>query len=319
MRALLPGLPVRDLGGKDPTEAVAAACIDPVGEALSDHARRAGLSGIRVGPGEGLLLIGCGKMGGALLTGWLDRKVAGPFVAVEPNEAAVAAFRGRAAEVTIFDRPEAIPAGFSPSVVLIALKPQTIDANLPAYRRFARALFVSIAAGKTLAAFARLLGDGVATVRTIPNTPAQVGRDITVACANAHVSAPQRAQAQALLEAVGEVGWVENELLIDAATALSGSGPAYVFLLVEALTAAGIAQGLPPDLAARLARITVTGSGELLHRSTEAPSTLREAVTSPKGTTAAALAILMADEGLQALMVRAVAAATRRSLELASA
>lgn len=268
--------------------------------------------------GQGLLLIGCGKMGGALLTGWLERNVQGPFVAVEPNSGAVAAFRGRAG-VTVVDRPEAIPAGFSPSVVLIALKPQTIDANLPAYRRFARALFVSIAAGKTLAAFARLLGDDVAVVRTIPNTPAQVGRGITVACANAHVGAAQRAQAQGLLEAVGEVGWVEDERLIDAATALSGSGPAYVFLLVECLTAAGIAQGLPPNLAARLARVTVTGSGELLHRSAEAPSTLREAVTSPKGTTAAALAILMADEGLQALMVRAVAAATRRSLELASA
>jgi pyrroline-5-carboxylate reductase len=203
--------------------------------------------------------------------------------------------------------------------VLVALKPQTIDANLPAYRRFDRALFVSIAAGKTLGAFARLLGAGAAVVRTIPNTPAQLGRGITVACANAHVSAAQRALAQELLEAVGEVGWVEDEALIDAATAVSGSGPAYVFLLAECLAAAGAAQGLPPALAARLARVTVAGAGELLHRSPEAPETLRAAVTSPAGTTAAALAILMADPGLRDLMIRAVAAATKRSQELASA
>lgn len=266
----------------------------------------------------GLLLIGCGKMGGALLTGWLARAMPGPFVAVEPNDAATAEFRGRPG-VTVVARPEDIPADFSPDVVLIALKPQTIDANLPAYRRYAGALFVSIAAGKTLAAFARLLGADVAVVRTIPNTPAQVGRGITVACANAHVAPAQRARAQALLEAVGEVGWVEDERLIDAATALSGSGPAYVFLMVECLTAAGIAQGLPAELAARLARATVAGSGELLHRSSETPEALRVAVTSPKGTTAAALAILMADDGLRALMIRAVDAATKRSLELASA
>lgn len=257
-------------------------------------------------------------MGGALLAGWLAKGAHGPFVAVEPNQAAVAGFAGRPG-VTLVARPEQIPDGFAPDVVLVALKPQTIDANLPAYRRFARALFVSIAAGKTLGAFARLLGADTAVVRTIPNTPAQLGRGITVACANAHVTPAQRARAQQLLEAVGEVGWVEDESLIDAATAVSGSGPAYVFLLAECLAAAGAAQGLPPTLAARLARATVAGSGELLHQSSEPPEALRAAVTSPAGTTAAALAILMADDGLRALMTRAVDAATKRSQELASA
>jgi pyrroline-5-carboxylate reductase len=257
-------------------------------------------------------------MGGALLAGWLAKQIGGPFVAVEPNHAAVATFAGKPG-VTLVERPEQIPAGFAPDVVLVALKPQTTDANLPAYRRFAPALFVSIAAGKTLAAFARLLGPEAAVVRTIPNTPAQLGRGITVACANGQVTAAQRARAQALLEAVGEVGWVEDEGLIDVATAVSGSGPAYVFLLAECLAAAGAAQGLPPELAARLARVTVAGSGELLHRSAETPEALRAAVTSPAGTTAAALAILMADEGLRAMLTRAVAAATKRSRELASA
>ena len=257
-------------------------------------------------------------MGGALLAGWLAKGMRGPFVAVEPNRGAVAGFAGKPG-VTLVEASEQIPADFAPDVVLVALKPQTTDANLPAYRRFARALFVSIAAGKTLGAFARLLGADTAVVRTIPNTPAQLGRGITVACANAHVGAAQRALAQELLEAVGEVGWVEDEALIDAATAVSGSGPAYVFLLAECLAAAGAAQGLPPALAARLARVTVAGAGELLHRSSEAPEALRAAVTSPAGTTAAALAILMADAGLRDLMIRAVAAATKRSQELASA
>jgi pyrroline-5-carboxylate reductase len=151
----------------------------------------------------------------------------------------------------------------------------------------------------------------------MPNTPAAIGRGITVAVANAAVSAPQKAVADALLRSAGAVEWVTDEALIDAVTAVSGSGPAYVFHLVEALAEAGIAAGLPEGLAQRLARETVSGSGELLHRSTLPPAVLRQNVTSPGGTTAAALEVLMAGDGLAALMTRAVAAAKRRAGELA--
>jgi pyrroline-5-carboxylate reductase len=151
----------------------------------------------------------------------------------------------------------------------------------------------------------------------MPNTPAQIGRGISVACANRNIDAAQRALATELLAAVGEVGWVDDEALIDAVTAVSGSGPAYVFLLAECLAAAGEAAGLPKDLAMQLARATVSGAGELLHQSKESAAQLRQNVTSPAGTTLAALNVLMADDGLRPLMIKAVAAAARRSRELA--
>ena len=264
----------------------------------------------------GLLLVGCGKMGSAMLAGWMAAGSAPtPVFVVEPSPAPGAVPAG----VTCVASAAALPSGFSPAVVVLATKPQVMDDVAPAYARFAAAgaLFVSVAAGRTLGYFARHLGASAAIVRTMPNTPAQVGRGITACCANASVSASQRALADRLMAAVGEVGWVEDEAMIDAVTAVSGSGPAYAFLLAECMAEAGRRAGLPEDLAARLARATVAGAGELLHRSPESAAQLRRNVTSPNGTTAAALAVLMAPDGMQPLMDRAVAAAARRSRELA--
>jgi pyrroline-5-carboxylate reductase len=187
------------------------------------------------------------------------------------------------------------------------------------YRRFAtpETVFLSIAAGKTLAFFSRQLGAEAAIVRAMPNTPAAIGRGITVACPNPYASAVQIALCDRLLAAAGEVAWVDDEALIDAVTAVSGSGPAYVFLLIECLAKAGIAAGLPADLAVRLARATVAGSGELARLSSEPAEVLRQNVTSPGGTTRAALDVLMAADGLETLMRKAVAAAAARSRELA--
>jgi pyrroline-5-carboxylate reductase len=203
--------------------------------------------------------------------------------------------------------------------VLLAVKPQQMAAVLPSYARFARpgTFFLSIAAGKTIGYLERHLGAGAAIVRAMPNTPAAVGRGISVACANPAVTAAQRAAATALLSAAGEVAWVEDEALIDPVTALSGGGPAYVFLLIECLAKAGAAAGLPEDLAMRLARVTVSGSGELARLSDEPAAVLRQNVTSPGGTTLEALKVLMAPDGLEPLLVKAIAAATRRSRELA--
>jgi pyrroline-5-carboxylate reductase len=264
-----------------------------------------------------LLLVGCGKMGGALLSGWLERSLAQRLVVVEPGPGAVG-FAGKPG-VEVLAAAEAIAADLVPAVIVLAVKPQAMAGVLPAYRRFAAggALFLSIAAGKTLASFARALGGDAAVVRAMPNTPAAIGRGIAVACANARVSPAQRALAERLLAAVGEVGWVADEALIDAVTAVSGSGPAYVFLLIECLAKAGEAAGLPAELATRLARATVAGSGELARLSPESAAALREAVTSPGGTTRAALDVLMAKDGLEPLLRRAVLAAAKRSRELA--
>jgi pyrroline-5-carboxylate reductase len=265
-----------------------------------------------------LLLVGCGKMGGALLRGWRQRGVQPRDVTViEPNVASVADLAGTGIRL-LADAAE-LPADLKPAVVLIAVKPQMTDGALPAYRRFvgASTVFLSIAAGRTVAYFERHLGAQAAIVRSMPNTPAAVGRGITVACPNRHVAAAQRELCVELLAAVGEVAWVEDEGLLDAVTAVSGGGPAYVFLLIECLAEAAVAAGLPPDLAMRLARVTVSGAGELARLSSEPAAVLRQNVTSPGGTTLEALKILMAGDGWQPLMTRAIAAATRRSRELA--
>lgn len=265
-----------------------------------------------------VLLVGCGKMGGAMLRGWLARGlVPDDVTVVEP--AAGSAPDATSGGVRIVAAAGAVPAGFRPDVVVFAVKPQGMDEIVPAYRDFAAAgaAVLSIAAGRTIASFERLLGGGASVVRAMPNTPAAVGRGITAACANAAVSASQRATCQFLLEAVGDAVWVEDEPLIDAVTAVSGSGPAYVFLLIECMARAGIEQGLPADIAERLARATVAGSGELARLSDDGADVLRRNVTSPGGTTAAALDVLMAGDGLAPLMSRAIAAATRRSRELA--
>ena len=264
-----------------------------------------------------LLLIGCGKMGGAMLSGWLESGIVGGGVAVLDPMGAVA-FEGRAG-VTIHTDLATLPGDLDPEVVVFAVKPQQMAEAAPFAARYAGpgTVFMSIAAGTTIGFFESHLGAGAAIVRAMPNTPAAIGQGITVACPNANVSGAQMAICTALLGAIGEALSVEDEALIDPVTAVSGSGPAYVFLLIECLAEAGIEAGLPRDLANRLALVTVAGAGQLALRGEDAPSRLRKNVTSPGGTTQAALEVLMAEDGLQKLMTRAVAAATKRGRELA--
>lgn len=267
---------------------------------------------------ETILLVGCGKMGGALLRGWLERDVDPNAVhVVDPAEET----RSLAAElgVSYVDSADVLTPDVLPRVVVFAVKPQITDDVVPGYARFAipDTVFLSIVAGRKIAYFEARLGDQAAIIRTMPNTPAAIGRGISVACANQHVSANAQSTCDVLLSAVGEVAWVDDEDLLDAVTATSGSGPAYVFLLIECLAEAGAKAGLPQDLAMQLGRATVAGSGELARQSGEPPSVLRQNVTSPGGTTEAALKVLMADDGLAQLLTRAVAEATRRSRELA--
>lgn len=263
-----------------------------------------------------ILLLGCGKMGGAMLEGWLQQGVRPADVAVvEPGEAN----RPKVAGLVVAARAADLPEAFRPDIVVLAVKPQTMDEALPAVAAHVAsgAVYLSIAAGKTLGYFRARLGAAAKVVRTMPNTPAAVRRGVTVAVAGSGVSGDEKARCGALLAAVSEVLWTDDEGQIDAVTAVSGSGPAYVFLLVEAMARAGERAGLPPDMAMRLARATVSGSGELLHRSPESAAQLRQNVTSPGGTTAEALKILMADDGVQPVFDRAIAAAARRSRELA--
>ncbi len=265
------------------------------------------------------ILVGCGKMGGALLAGWIERGAEpDSLIVIEPAAEAATAVRA-AHGVRVESDPGALPSGIDPEIVVFAVKPQALDDIAPLYNGFASAgtVFLSIAAGKTIPFFVGALGTGAAIVRTMPNTPAAVGRGITAAFANPHVGAAQRALCQELLEAVGEVVWVDDEGMLDAVTAVSGSGPAYVFLLIECLAEAGVEAGLPRELAERLALATVAGAGQLARTGGDSPAQLRKNVTSPGGTTEAALAELMDDNGMAPLMRRAVAAATRRSRELA--
>ena len=261
-----------------------------------------------------ILLAGAGKMGGAMLTGWLaggldPRRVAVVDPHLSPEITALAA-KG------IVLNPDAKAAGFVETMI-VAVKPQMFREAGAKLKSFVsdKTSVVSTMAGTTIAALEEVCGGAV--VRAMPNTPAAIGRGITVAVAAKNVSASQRAIADALLRATGPVEWIDQESLMDAVTAVSGSGPAYVFLLAEELARAGVEAGLPTELATKLARETVAGSGELLHRSDLASATLRQNVTSPGGTTAAALEVLMGQDGLQPLMIRAIAAATKRSKELA--
>ncbi len=269
-------------------------------------------------PGR-LVLLGAGKMGQAMLDGWLARGLSPRKVTVLEPQAAkpVKALtrRGLKLNPKASDKGKHAPA----TAIAIAVKPQSAPEALPALAPHVGkgTLVISIMAGRTIGFLEDALPAGTAIVRAMPNTPAAIGRGITVAVANGKVSARQRKQASELLAAIGAVEWVREEALMDAVTAVSGSGPAYVFLLAEAMTQAGIAAGLPAALAARLARETVAGSGELLHRSELDAATLRQNVTSPGGTTAAALEVLMGPGGFDALLSRAIAAATRRSRELA--
>jgi pyrroline-5-carboxylate reductase len=261
-----------------------------------------------------LTLLGAGKMGQAMLEGWLARGLdPTKLVVVDPQPAdGVKALVARGVVLNPASLPRA-------GAVVIAVKPQTAPEAVPCLAGGIGpdTLVLSIMAGRTLDFLRTRLPAGSALVRAMPNTPAAIGRGITVACGSAEVTGAQRALAGALLAAIGSVEWVDDERLMDAVTALSGSGPAYVFLLTEAMAQAGIAAGLPAALAQKLARETVAGSGELMHRSPLEPAVLRQNVTSPGGTTAAALAVLMRPEGMEKLLGEAIAAATRRSRELA--
>jgi pyrroline-5-carboxylate reductase len=261
-----------------------------------------------------IVLAGAGKMGGAMLSGWLAQGLDANRVAViEPYPSGeIKALPAKGARLN----PAPQDLG-SVAALVVAVKPQMFAEAGPSLRSFAGSstLVVSIMAGITIASIRQVCGGSV--VRAMPNTPAAIGRGITVAVAAGNVSAAQRAVADALLRATGSVEWTGDETLMDAVTAVSGSGPAYVFLLAEELARAGVEAGLPPELATKLARETVAGSGELLHRSELDAATLRVNVSSPGGTTAAALEVLMAPDGMQSLLTRAVAAATKRSRELA--
>lgn len=264
-----------------------------------------------------LLLAGCGKMGGALLDGWLEGGWNPADIhVIEPDAERAEGLRSKG--VSAYESLGGHATHLDPALVLLAVKPQIMDAVVPAFRPFAsgKTVFLSIAAGKTIKYFEDRLGDA-AIVRSMPNTPAAIGRGITVCVPNAAVGPDQQRLCHDLLSAVGEVHWVDDEALLDPVTALSGGGPAYVFLLVEVLRDAGIDMGLAPDLASRLARVTVSGAGELLARSSEPADQLRRNVTSPGGTTAEALKVLMQDEAWPNLARKAIRAATQRSRELA--
>jgi len=270
-------------------------------------------------PARPLLLVGGGKMGEALLAGWLAQGLSHRAVLVVELDATRREALGRTHGVRVVAAMDELLHTTVPGTLVLAVKPQVMAAALEACagRVVPDTLVLSIAAGKPIAVFERGLGDGLGVVRAMPNTPAAVGRGVTVLCANAQATEAQREAAELLMAAVGAVHWVEDEELMHAVTAVSGSGPAYVFHLIEALAAAGAQAGLPDALAMDLARGTVVGAAELARQSGASAAQLRADVTSPGGTTAAALQVLMAADGLGGLLARAVAAAAQRSRELA--
>ncbi len=265
-----------------------------------------------------LILVGCGNMGYAMLAGWC---ASGPIkptdvIVVEPSEA----LRARAGELGVGTAASGreIPVDARPELIVFAVKPQMIADVVSDYRRFAEtgSAFLSVAAGTRLSVFSQLLGDEAPIIRCMPNTPAAIGAGMLVTVANDHVSDHLSGFVSELLSANGEVVAIDDEGLMDAVTALSGSGPAYVFHFIECMTAAGVKAGLPEDVAAKLAGQTVLGAARLAAQSNDTPTTLREQVTSPNGTTAAALDILMTDDRLKRLIGDAVEAARKRSVEL---
>ncbi len=260
---------------------------------------------------QGLVLLGCGKMGSAMLAGWLDHGLPASSVwVIDPYPSDWLKEQGVNINTPL---PEA------PAVVLIAVKPQMMGEALPALQALGggRSLFVSVAAGTSLATFENVLGQGTPIVRAMPNTPAAIRKGITALIGNSHTSDEHVGLAESLLSAVGDTVRLDAEDQMDAVTGVSGSGPAYVFHLIETLAAAGEAQGLPQELAMKLAKATVAGAGALAMEAEEDPSQLRVNVTSPNGTTQAALEVLMhEDKGFPELLNRAVEAATFRSVEL---
>lgn len=265
-----------------------------------------------------IILVGCGNMGFAMLDGWIrgGRILPPEVVVVEPAEA----LRERAASlgVTVCATQANLPAGLEPLIVIMAVKPQVMRDVVPAYRGFIDrgATVVSIAAGTGVALFEELLGRGAAVIRCMPNTPAAIGKGMMVTYANANTRPEARQFVDELLAASGAVTAIDDEALMDAVTAVSGSGPAYIFHFIEALTTAGEKAGLPAETARLLAMQTVYGAACLAKESAESPTRLREQVTSPNGTTAAALSVLMDEDRLTTLVTEAVEAARARGVEL---
>lgn len=264
-----------------------------------------------------VLLIGCGNMGYAMLKGWL---AADPTLAawvVEPADA----LRTRASDAgaQAVAAPQGLPSDLSPELIFLAVKPQVMADVVPAYADYAGgpATFVSVAAGTTITTLASMLPGPTPIIRCMPNTPAAIGDGMMVCCANGLTEQSAKDVTTRLLAASGLVDWIDDEALMDAVTALSGSGPAYVFHMIECMAAAGADLGLPPDLAARMAMQTVMGAGRLAAQASDPPGTLREQVTSPGGTTAAALDVLMGEDKLKMLMAKALTAARDRGAELA--
>lgn len=262
------------------------------------------------------VLVGAGKMGSAMLAGWLASGIDPKAIVVSdpsPSDELLAM-----AEKHGFHQVETLTPDIKPAMVLLAIKPQLMDVVLPkiAPAILPDTLVASVAAGTPLSKFADIFGD-VPMARAMPNTPSMVGRGITAVYPTDKVSDAQKQTIETLLTAVGKVVWLEREEQIDQVTAVSGSGPAYVFWMAECLTEAGVSLGLPQEIARELAEATVSGAGELMHQSSDTPTVLRQNVTSPNGTTAAALEVLMAEDGLGPLMKRAAAAAEKRAKELA--
>jgi len=263
-----------------------------------------------------LLLIGAGRMGGALLKGWIARKI-GPVIVVEPNPSPELRRLAKKKAFTLVDAPSRVKAK-KLSACVVALKPQILKGEAPVLADFARsgALMISIAAGTHTKSLFKAWGAKARIIRAMPNTPGAIGQGISGLFAARGTTAADKRKATALLAALGETVWVAKEDLIDSVTALSGSGPAYLFLMAEAMTEAGIAEGLPRGQAEKRARATVAGAGALLAADKAPATALRQAVTSPGGTTEAALKILMAGDGLTDLMKRAIHAARLRAEEL---
>jgi pyrroline-5-carboxylate reductase len=265
---------------------------------------------------QNIILVGCGKMGTALFGGLLPHlKSKSQAVIVSPSG------EGFKFGVSLVKNPQEIPSNFNPEIVLFAVKPQILDTVLPLYKNYAdsgETLFISIAAGKTLKSFAKHLGEKTPIIRAMPNLPALIACGTTTICANNNVNKEQKSVATALFESVGSAIWLEDESLMDVATGVAGSGPAYVFHFIECLTNAGMDEGMPQEIAANLAINTVLGSAKMAANSTNIPTQLKQQVISPNGTTQAGMYILSKDNALENLIKQTVKAATKRSKELAS-
>ncbi len=267
--------------------------------------------------GRPIVIVGVGNMGGAIARGLIAAGLGPRLILIDPGMKPADARAYRKAGATTGIDADALD-GTNPEALILAVKPQLMPQTAPAYAQAARtAVVISIVAGTQIESLGHWLGTPKAVVRAMPNLPASIGKGITAAHATRTTTAAQKKLAENLLRAVGDLVWLEGEELINAVTAVSGSGPAYVFLLAEAMTAAGERLGLPHDIAATLARKTIEGAGALLAANPTAPADLRRSVTSPGGTTEAALKVLMADARFEQLLAEAIAAANSRGFELA--